>query len=106
MNLDSITLLRTISKVMNRIKLLAPGVLFVCLVISLLIILVGMKAQKRKIGYEIAGTEAKLTKLYIANKRLRNRKLKLQSLERIQEIALLHGMKYPNQQDLIKIKNE
>ncbi len=91
---------------MNRIKLLAPGVLFVCLVISLLFILVGMKAQKRKIGYEIAGTEAKLTKLYIANKRLRNRKLKLQSLERIQEIALLHGMKYPNQQDLIKIKNE
>ena len=50
MNLDSITLLRTKSKVMNRIKLLAPGVLFVCLVISLLFILVGMKAQKRKIG--------------------------------------------------------
>ena len=42
MNLDSITLLRTKSKVMNRIKLLAPGVLFVCLVISLLFILVGM----------------------------------------------------------------
>ena len=57
MNLDSITLLRTKSKVMNRIKLLAPGVLFVCLVISLLFILVKIIKEKRylAVGLNVCG---------------------------------------------------
>jgi len=106
MDFDSIKLIRPKSKIVNKVKIIAPVVIFVLVCTSLLFVLVGIKAQKRQIGYEIARTEGKLTKLSITNKRLRNEKLKLQSLNRIQEIAFLNGMKYPNQQDLIKINNE
>ena len=91
---------------MNNLKNVGPKFLFIFIFIGLLFAIITIKTFKTKIGYEMARTNTILYDLSNENKRLKTKMLILKSHERIKSIAILNGMRFPNQQDLIKINNE
>ncbi len=105
-NLESITLIRDKSRLINSVKRFGPKLLSVFILIGLLLVLVALKANVTRVGLELADLKEERNTLNIKNQKLKTDKSKLQSHERIKSIALSYGMKFPGQQDLIRAKND
>ena len=105
-NLESITLIRDKSRLINSIKRFGPRLLSVFVLIGLLLVLVALKTNVTRVGLELADLKKERDTLNMKNQKLKTDKSKLRSHERIKLIALSHGMKFPGQLDLIRAKND
>jgi cell division protein FtsL len=106
MRASSIPLERNRTQIVSLIKHASRGIALAGISIFLLISIVGLKAYKTELGYELTKSINTYSKISIENKKLRSLTLKLKSHERIESLARKNSMKFPSQRDLIRINNE
>ena len=103
---EYLLLARNKTKIISSIKTFSKPFSILTISLILLISIISLKTFKTKVGYKLTKSNLTRTKTLLENQRLRSEALYLKSHKRIESIARNNGMKFPNQQDLIKINNE
>jgi len=106
MKASSILLERNRTQIISLVKGASKSIIIAGLSLFLLISIIGLKAFKTELGYELTKSKSTYSKILIENKKLKSQTLQLKSHERIESLARKNSMKFPNQRDLIKINNE
>ena len=106
MKTETILLQRNKPQLVSLIKASSRPIIILALCVVLLISIIGLKAYKTEVGYELTKSKSSYSKVLMKNKKLKSMTLKLKSHERIESHARKNSMKFPSQRDIIKIKNE
>ena len=106
MKASSILLERNRTQIISLVKGASKSIIIAGLSLFLLISIIGLKAFKTELGYELTKSKNTYSKILIENKKLKSQTLQLKSHERIESLARKNSMKFPNQRYLIKINNE